>query len=126
MPAPQAADHSSGLPPAVRLGEGGDAGMTNDISGDFPASPDPSAPNLPPRYPTEAARRGQQGAVILFVTIAPDGTASAVDVTQSSGYKLLDRAAQQAVARWRFRPEIDRNGAPVPARMPIRIRFVLE
>jgi len=113
-------------PPAVRLGEGGAAGVTNEISGDIPASPDPSAPNLPPRYPAEAARRGQQGAVILFVTVAPNGTASAVQITQSSGYALLDRAAQQAVARWRFRPELDRNGEPVPSRMPIRIRFVLD
>ena len=110
----------------MRLGEGGAEGLTDEISGDIPASPDPSAPNLPPRYPPEAVRRGQQGAVILLVTIAPNGTASAVDVTQSSGYKLLDRAAQQAVARWHFRPELDRNGAPIPAHMPVRIRFVLE
>jgi periplasmic protein TonB len=112
--------------PAIRLGEGGADGLTNEISGDIPASPDPSAPNMPPIYPPEATRRGQQGAVILFVTIAPNGTASAVDIAQSSGYALLDRAAKQAVARWRFKPELDRNGAPVPSRMPIRIRFVLD
>ena len=64
--------------------------------------------------------------MILTVMIAPDGTPSTVVVTQSSGYVLLDRAAQQAVARWRFKPELGPNGAPVSSRMPIRIRFVLD
>ncbi|MBV8399107.1 MAG: energy transducer TonB [Acetobacteraceae bacterium] len=100
--------------------------MTNDISGDIPVSPDPSAPNLPPRYPPEAARRGQQGTVLLVVTIGPAGTASGVSITQSSGYVLLDRAAQQAVARWRFRPGLDGDGVPVSSHLPIRIRFVLD
>ena len=110
----------------MRLGEDGTAGLTNDISGDIPASPDPSAPNLPPRYPAEAARRHQQGAVIVVVTVRPDGHAGGVAVAESSGFPLLDHAAQDAVARWRFRPELDSEGQPISSRMPIRVRFVLD
>lgn len=124
---PQAApaDQAEEPAPAVRLGMGGIPGVTNDISGDIPASPDPSAPNLPPLYPSEAARRGEQGAVILSVQVTPDGRAGSVGIASSSGYVALDRAAQQAVARWHFRPELDETGAPVSSRMPIRINFVL-
>lgn len=124
-PAPPA-NRPSEPAPAVRLGENGTAGLTNDISGDIPASPDPSAPNLPPRYPAEAARRHQQGAVIVVVTVRPDGHAGGVAVAESSGFPLLDHAAQDAVARWRFRPELDSEGQPISSRMPIRVRFVLD
>jgi len=129
-PAPSPAKPSptpaSAAPAAVRLGDGGPEGLTDDISGDIPASPDPSSPNLPPRYPAEAARRGQQGAVILTVTIAPNGATSAVQIARSSGHALLDSAAQQAVARWHFKPGLDAEGSPVSSSMPIRIRFVLD
>ncbi len=122
-PAP-ASDQATEPAPAVRLGMGGIPGVTNDISGDR-ASPDPSAPNLPPRYPPDAARRGEQGAVVLSVRVTPDGRAGSVSIASSSGYVALDQAALRAVARWRFRPELDGEGAPVSSSMPIRINFVL-
>jgi protein TonB len=104
---------------------GGIPGVTNDISGDIPVSPDPSAPNLPPRYPADAARRGEEGVVVLVVRVTPDGRAGSVSVASSSGFVALDQAALRAVAFWHFRPELDGAGTPVSSRMPIRINFVL-
>ena len=49
----------------------------------------------------------------------------AVDVTASSGFLLLDRAARDAVANWHFLPAV-RDGAPVAAEMPLRVRFELD
>lgn len=120
-PAPQQAEPA----PAVRLGSGGMAGLTNEISGDTPVSPDPSAPNRPPSYPRDAAERGEQGAVILLVRVTPQGYAASVSIAETSGSPSLDRAAQMAVARWRFKPELDERGTPIASRMPIRINFVL-
>ncbi|MBV9656308.1 MAG: TonB family protein, partial [Acetobacteraceae bacterium] len=120
------ADRAAEPAPAVRLGLGGTTGVTNDISGDIPASPDPSAPNLPPRYPEDAAGRGEQGAVVLTVSVTPDGRAGSVAVASSSGFVALDQAALRAVARWRFNPEHDAAGAPVASRLPIKINFVLD
>lgn len=61
---------------------------------------------------------------MLRVTVAPDGTAGAVDVESSSGHPFLDRAAVEAVSEWRFKP--DRlDGEPVSGQALIPIIFVL-
>jgi TonB family protein len=46
-------------------------------------------------------------------------------VAQSSGYPLLDRAAQEAVARWRFRVTF-RGGDPMGGHTLVRINFRLD
>jgi protein TonB len=112
--------------PAVRLGMGGIAG-TGLVTGPdvIPAGPDSTVHNIPPAYPEAAAMLHEQGRVMLLVHVAPDGRTAAVDVVESSGYLLLDRAAHDAVAKWRFRPATS-NGAPVASEMPIEINFDLE
>ena len=54
-------------------------------------------------------RRGLGGSVRVQVTVAPDGSVERMDVAQSSGNRYLDRAAMDAVRRWRFNPAM-RNG----------------
>ncbi len=112
--------------PAVRLGLGGDPG-TGLVHGPnvIPAGPDSTVHNIPPAYPEAAAMLHEQGRVMLLVHVAPDGRAAAVDVVESSGYLLLDRAAHDAVAKWRFRPAMA-GDAPVASEMPIEINFDLE
>ena len=97
----------------VHLDPDGGVGVGR-VTGDnvVPASPDSANLNKPPIYPIIAQERGEQGAVGLIVTVAPDGHAAAVDVVSSSGYKLLDDEARRAVSRWHFRPEM-RDGHPV-------------
>ena len=82
-----------------------------------------SAP--PPKYPAIARRRGYEGEVLLAVVVAPDGTVSKVTVKKPSGHSLLDRAAVEAVSRWRFEPA-RRMGVPVSLEVDIPVRFVLE
>lgn len=129
-PPPRVAAPAPRLPPArVRAGaadEGRDDGTTDIILGTntIPPGDDPRAQNIPPRYPLDAARRGQQGAVELRVTVGTDGTALAVDVAVSSGYPLLDRAARDAVAKWRFRPGRE-NGIAMPTTIPVTLHFSL-
>lgn len=119
------------LPPArMRAGSssaGQSNGTTDIIHGNniVPAGPDPSQYNIPPRYPREAAQRGQQGLVRLNVLVATDGSALYVDVAGSSGYPLLDRAARDAVAKWRFRAARD-GGLAVPSTIPVTLSFVLD
>lgn len=130
-PRPAATPPAPRLPPArVRAG-GGTAGQNNGttdiILGDntVPAGPDPSQYNIPPHYPRDAVQRGQQGTVRLSVVVATDGTALSVDVAGSSGYPILDRAARNAVAKWRFRPGRD-GGLAVPSTIPVTLNFVLD
>ena len=78
----------------------------------IPASPDAVFHNRPPDYPVEAVLNGQHGTVVITVHVSPVGTAAGVDVVSSSGYVLLDRAAREAVLRWRFLPAV-KGGEPV-------------
>jgi protein TonB len=42
--------------------------------------------------------------VVLSVWVSAEGDADRLAVVKSSGYPLLDRAAVDAVQRWRFQP----------------------
>lgn len=75
-----------------------------------------------PRYPTMALRRGERGTVIVSVEVGVDGLPASVDVATSSGSRLLDRAAVDAVRRWRFRPAMS-GEQPVTARVQVPISF---
>jgi periplasmic protein TonB len=79
----------------------------------------------PPVYPESARRRGQQGRVILRVSVAPDGNPVQVQVGRSSGFTTLDDAALDAVRRWRFVPAM-RAGQPVQAVAEVPVLFRLE
>ena len=60
--------------------------------------------NPPPEYPAFARRRGEEGRVLLRVHVASDGTPREIEVKTSSGSERLDRAALDAVKRWKFVP----------------------
>lgn len=77
---------------------------------------------IEPRYPMESRRRGEQGTVLLRVLVGRDGLPIGIEVARSSGYRALDRAAREAVLRWRFRP-VQINGVNVEARGMVPIKF---
>ncbi|HLB07521.1 MAG TPA: TonB family protein [Alphaproteobacteria bacterium] len=78
--------------------------------------------NPPPEYPALARQRGFEGRTLLRVEVAPDGGAREVEVLESSGYSVLDEAAREAVARWRFAHE-DRGAASEVVEVPIVFRL---
>lgn len=88
----------------------------------IPASPDDRTRNRPPIYPSEAARHGQQGTVVVLIHVSPMGLAAGAQVMRGSGYPMLDKAALDAVLTWRFRPAI-RDGRAIPFDMPMEFVF---
>lgn len=60
--------------------------------------------NPAPAYPLLSRKQGEQGRVLLRVFVSAEGTAADVEVRDSSGWQRLDRAAMEAVQRWRFTP----------------------
>ena len=60
--------------------------------------------NPAPAYPASAKRLGEAGTVTLRVLVNPHGRAESVEVERSSGYRRLDRAALDAVRKWKFVP----------------------
>lgn len=57
-----------------------------------------------PIYPASAARRHQHGLVTVLFSVVPAGTVAQVRIMRSTGAKQMDRAAVDAVRRWRFAP----------------------
>jgi len=78
-----------------------------------------------PIYPRECIRKGQQGEVILLVQVSADGDVLSVEVQQSSGHRLLDRAAVKSVERLRFVPAT-RDGVPVSSTLELPLLYQLE
>jgi protein TonB len=60
--------------------------------------------NPRPVYPPAAKKMGMEGLVMLKVLVSREGNVLELEVAQSSGYKILDSAAKEAVKSWRFAP----------------------
>lgn len=105
-------DTSMELEKATSLGVG--AGSDRDILPLVRVDPD---------YPARAKQQGIEGWVELKFTISPVGTVQDPVVTASSPAYIFDRAALQAVRKWRYNPKIE-NGVAVPRHgVQVRLRF---
>ena len=91
----------------------------------IPASVDAKYHNREPIYPADAARRAEQGTVVLQIHVSPEGLPIGVDIEQTSGFISLDRAARDAVMTWHFLPGV-RDGRPIAFDMALRVEFHLE
>ncbi|MES2337257.1 MAG: energy transducer TonB [Pseudomonadota bacterium] len=102
-----------------------------------PAPPAPAGPlsvgNLtsklisgtPPSYPVEARRKRETGTVVLRLVLSPEGRIASIVVHRSSGVDVLDKAALDAVRKWRWSPTL-RNGEPTEVTGLVQIPFVLK
>ena len=89
-----------------------------------PRPPPPAAPrvrtdaaylqNPAPSYPMAARRRGDQGTVMVRVTVSAEGLPVRVSLEKTSGTPALDESALNAVRSWRFVPARE-NGQAVEA-----------
>jgi len=64
-----------------------------------------------PEYPASAARNGDTGTTILALLVGTDGRVSSARIEQSSGSRILDRAALNALSLCKFKPATN-NGVP--------------
>ena len=150
LPAPLPADvaRDDGNASGLRLPEPAQgtpaqaAGQPRIIDEPPPPPPAPAAPVAPPgpvaaargsatpvpisqpapRYPQEALRRNDGGTVRVSVTVAMDGSVERLELAEGSGSRYLDRAAMEAVRRWRFQPAM-RDGQPIVADVVVPITF---
>ncbi|MEO1696760.1 MAG: energy transducer TonB [Planctomycetota bacterium] len=81
--------------------------------------------NTDPPYPIRAMQRRMEGTVLLDVTIGTDGRVVRVELSESSGHRILDDQALKYVKRWRFTPARDGSGAAVEDTLQLPIRFFL-
>ena len=81
--------------------------------------------NPPPAYPAMSRRLAEQGRVMVRVLIGSDGLPQKAELQAGSGYDRLDRAALDAVMRWRFVPG-RRGDVPETMWVSVPIVFNLE
>jgi len=75
-----------------------------------------------PRYPVRAQSRNIEGWVVIEFTITPTGTVIDAKVTDAKPEGTFDRAALNAIVKWKFKPKIE-NGRPVSQRAVQRLEF---
>jgi protein TonB len=79
---------------------------------------------MAPAYPARARERGTEGWVDLEFTVATDGTTQDAVVRAAEPAGTFDRAALDAVKRWRYEPRVV-GGNVVEQRVEARLRFRL-
>ena len=77
-----------------------------------------------PAYPERARRAGVEGVVGMRIALTADGTVRHVELTRSSGSRLLDEAAEAAARASTFTPA-SRNRSPVASEAEASYRFEL-
>jgi len=68
---------------------------------------------------------GLEGTVRLKVLISREGSALKIEIAQSSGHEILDKAAAEAVRNWRFIPA-HQGDSPVDEWVQVPVVFRLK
>ena len=108
-----------------------DTGATtgNIVSGDekiVPADYNSAGLHNPPTYyPRMAVDRGYQGTVKLRVQVLANGKPAEIQITESSGFEILDQAAVEQVKDWRFLPA-RRGDQAITSWVMVPIKFRIE
>ena len=84
-----------------------------------------AARRVAPDYPDTAMRKGIQGYVDVHFTITAQGAVTNVAVITSDPGEVFDRAATDAVRRWRYDPRVV-DGQPVDSQSQVRLQFRLD
>jgi protein TonB len=78
-----------------------------------------------PEYPPRARQQGIEGWVELEFTISPAGTVQDPRVLEARPPFVFDRAALNAVRRWRYNPKVENGVAVARPGVQVRLRFEL-
>jgi protein TonB len=81
---------------------------------------------IEPDYPMQARQRGIEGWVVVEFTISTAGTVKDAAVVASEPGNVFDRAAVQAVRKWKYNPKVVDGKAVERTGMKIRLDFEME
>jgi TonB family protein len=98
---------------------GADAAATSEAAGE--EGPLEPLIRWAAEYPPQAQRDGREGYVTVEFDVTPEGSVDNAEVVESEPAELFDRAALEAVRRWRYAPD-ERRAA---TRLTERIDFSL-
>lgn len=78
-----------------------------------------------PEYPAEARKKGIEGKVMISTLVDKAGLPAKVEISKSSGNKILDEAALKAAQQAKFKPATQ-EGKPVAVWVSYAITFKLD
>ena len=108
-------------------GDGSGGGVPGGIS--FGGGMSDRAPlplvRVEPLYPPQAAKRGLEGWVQLRFTISTAGSVQNAAVVKSSN-PVFNRAALEAVAKWKYEPQMQAGNAIATPGVEVVLRFKME
>lgn len=79
-----------------------------------------------PMYPRRAAEQFIEGWVVLQFDITPTGSTKNVRVIDSKPARIFDRAAVQAVSKWKYNPKVIEGRSQVTRGVRVRLTFQLD
>ncbi len=111
--------------PSQGIGAGVGTGGTGVLPMGTPGVTDPEIlVQTVPSYTDDAIKAKVQGVVLLQAIIRKNGRVDSPVVLRGLGYGLEEKAIQEIVANWRFRPAT-LNGRPVDLQATIEVTFNL-
>jgi len=99
-------------------------GNGSDFANDDLNEPPRVVSRARPQYPPSLMKKQITGRVIVSALISETGSVESVSTKETSGYPAMDRAAEKAVRRWRFKPGIQK-GKKVRSTVLVPINFKL-
>lgn len=92
-------------------------GPVIDRGGGISVDPGGTMPTIriPPAYPENCRARGAQGVVMVEFDVTADGAVVNPRVIASEN-SCLDRAALTTISKWKYQPQTDSSGRPIPQR----------
>lgn len=78
-----------------------------------------------PKYPTSAARQGQEGWVVMSFVVGTDGKVSSPIIEDTSNGKVFNRAAERAIKKWVYEPTTSNGKAIEQCKNTVRFDFKL-
>ena len=105
------------------MGENGNTATGGEKTGESRAVRVRFSPKPP--YPALSRELGEEGVVLLRISVSAGGQFEQVQLLRSSGFIRLDRAARDGVRSWRF-DAAWQGGQPVADSIDIPVRFRLD
>jgi protein TonB len=96
-------------------------GADDMFGGDLDSPPTP-VNKLPPTYPSSLLSKGIGGRVLVNCSVDDTGRVTGTSIKQSSGHPELDKAAINAVNKWKFKPAT-KGGRKVKATCVVPFNF---
>lgn len=84
------------------------------------SQPEFATPPTQPHYPRLARKKGFEGITTLEVLFDQAGKQLSLKLISSSGFNLLDKAALEAVKKWRFSAPSEQTAYTYKVRVPIK------